>query len=338
MKKLFALLLAVLMLSACGSEPSEIPPEIPENLPEEEKISDEKPEETIEPEQPSENQKGPEDWYAEYFSFEVPEFPDADTSKLPLTDVSGWCLEGTDIISTTLVDQYFCDHPEAEEIAKAIALAAGYSVNKHAEFKDYMDISEADNDYLLYSALRQTPYILFGERSFHYKINGPENSDNVVAMAIEYVYEKTGLQVIDAFYAEDVEATFHYLFGDETEFVPENLELFGHPYIPSAGIFLNFFEWYIGPSYPQVLSLNELDGKYYVEIVWTDFYYDYEYTEEAPENSVEGPGYSGTRFITEGGKNFMGDEISVDAILERDRMNFILEKENGRFIICGEYR
>ena len=250
MKKLLLILLGLLLFASCQKAPEEAPVTPQEDISQEETEGQEDPEQ-----QPEAEQKGPLNWYAQYFSFEVPEFPDADRTKLPVYFEYPWDNEAGGYVISTAIEQYFCDHEEVQEIAQKIYLADGFHINTHHEHEYFEDISEANNDYLLYSALRLAPFIETGMMSYNYNSTGTENADNVVCMALEYIYAETGMQVIDAYYAEDVEYIFHYLYGQEAEFVPEGMEMYGFPYVESAGIFLNFFDSTPPAAIPQVISI-----------------------------------------------------------------------------------
>lgn len=326
MRKLFIILLALVMLAACSAEPAEIPsgdtgnPSAAENTDSVSEDSGKESEDEVETEK--------EPWYVKYSYVDIPEFPDADTTKLPTQRDSFWNTEGPGFFIDTAIKQYFCDHEEAMEIAEKIYLAEGYHISGYHEREYFEDISNADNDYLLYSALRLAPFIETGTMSYHYNSTGTENADNVVAKALEYFYAETGFEVIEAYYADDVEYIFHWLFGTKAEYNPEDLELYGYPYVPSAGIFLNFFESTPPAAVPQIVSIEEKDGKYYAEVVWTSVF-DYVTEDYTPEEPVEGPNKSKILVLAEG--------IETEKLLEVKKITYILEKENGygSFYISG---
>ncbi|MBQ7875128.1 MAG: hypothetical protein IJ306_08255 [Oscillospiraceae bacterium] len=318
MKKLLAIFFAALMLASCGKEPPAgqnndiIPPENEISVSE-----DSEPEEEKEP------------WYVKFSDVEIPEFPDADTTKLPTDRNNFWNTDGPGFFTDTAIKQYFCDHEEAMEIAEKIYLAEGYHISGYHEREYFDDITKADNEYLLYSAVRLAPFIETGMMSYHYNSTGTENADNIVAKALEYFYAETGFEVIEAYYADDVEYIFHYLFGTKAEYNPEDIELYGyHPYVPSAGIFLNFFESTPPAAVPQIVSIEEKDGKYYAEVVWTDVF-DYVTEDYTPEEFIAGPNKSKILVLAEG--------IEPESLLKVKKITYILEKENGygRFYISG---
>lgn len=319
MRKLFAILFALLLLASCGKEPpagqngDTVPPENESSVSEN---SEPEPEEEKEP------------WYVKFSYVEIPEFPDAETTKLPTDGNNFWNTEGPGFFTDTAIKQYFCDHEDAMEIAEKIYLADGYHISGYHGREYFEDISKADNDYLIYSALRLAPFIEFGTMSYNYQPEGPDYPENVVVRALEYFYNETGMEVVDAYYSDDVEYIFHWLFGTEAEYIPEDLELYGYPYVPSAGIFLSFFESTPPAAVPQILSIEEKDGKYYAEVVWTSVF-DYVTEDYTPEEPAEGSNKSKILVLA--------DETEKEKLFEVEKVIYILEKENGygRFYISG---
>lgn len=244
--------------------------------------------------------------YSEYFDFDIPVFSDADNSGLDLIVDSeyGWCVEGQSHIQTTGWEQVFVDDSTAKELAAAIALAEANVIYSHRNFTGFSDISEADSEYLLYVSIISTPMINTAD--------APQ--ENIVSKISDYLVSEYDLYPTEIYYADDVEKTFHYIFGDDAEFVPENLESFCYRYVPEAGIFLHFLES-SAPDYtfPQITEYHEEDGKYYVTAVQTSAY-DYD---------------------TEGN---VFDNIDTDGFLENAVFTYVLEraKDGHLFLISTE--
>ncbi len=267
------------------------------------------------------------------FSLEGLEFPDANTERLPFyyemnegAVFSDWCVNGDEYYQRNFVKQYFCEHKEAENIASALIFMDGISNYNHhptTKPKNFDDVNEAENDYLIHCAFEATPEIYYGS-SFYDSGDGSfgfENSDHIVTKVLGLIYSETGYFGTEVKYAEDVERTFHYLYGDEAEFKPEYIESQQVCYVPSAEIFVIFSEGVGGFRIPQILSIEEENGIYNVEAVWT-FAMDYDFTKADETGILE-----------------LNAEVYEKQYLENEIYSYSLKKEaDGRFILLGMKR
>ena len=90
---------------------------------------------------------------------------------------------------------------------------------------------------MLAASIISTPYI-------HPEGVYDTKSENIVSKISTYLSEVYS-EPIEIRYAEDVEKTFHYLFGDNAEFKPELLYYPTQYYFPEAEIFISFSDGYI---------------------------------------------------------------------------------------------
>lgn len=257
--------------------------------------------------------KEPKEYYAAYYNFEIPCFSDVDNKKLPLYEPNGWCVNGN--LKHKQYEQIIIKDEIAMELADAIHLIDGFNFRFY-DFNEFECISEANNQYLLYAAVSSTPEIMLNY-NYNY-INGkpvaelPE-PDNIVSKVCAYAHEEYNMAPIEVFYVEDVEKTFHYLFGTNIEFVPETIHNRCYRYVPEANVYLYFLE---GPasakdSYPQIISYNIEDNIYTVEAILVSVF---DYNEEG-------------NLIT---------EITEEDILSYPTVEYVFEREkDGHFVLIS---
>ncbi len=237
--------------------------------------------------------------YSECFDFSIPEFPEADASEISATQDSEWCVNGNSYMQTICLEQVFINDKNTAEFARAIALSESNVIYSHRTFKDFSSISEADNEFILYVSIKSTPSI---------SINSvPEN--NVVSNIYNYLISEYDIWPTEIYSVKDVEKTFHYLFGENSEFIPENLENHGYRYVPEAGIFICFFET-ASPTYtfPQIISYTVDEERYCVKAVHTSSF-DYD----------------------ENGKVI--DNIDIDGFLENPCFCYIFERAEDEHLV-----
>lgn len=257
--------------------------------------------------------KEPKEYYTAYYNFEIPYFPEADNKKLPLYEPYGWCANGN--LKHKQYEQIIIKDETAMELADAIYLVDGFNFRFY-DFNEFGCVSEANNQYLLYAAVSSTPEIMLNY-NYNY-INGkpvaelPE-PDNIVSKVCIYAHEEYNMAPIEVFYVEDVEKTFHYLFGTNIEFIPETIHNRCYRYVPEANVYLYFLEGPVGfkDSYPQIISYT-MDGNIYtVQAVLTSVF-DY----------------------NEGGK--LVPEITKEDILSCPTVEYVFEREkDGHFVLIS---
>lgn len=287
--------LIFLLLCACNAQENQS--SLSENNSAESSVVESMPEESF----VSESNKQP---YSDelFFACEIPAFTDADRTKLPYSEIS-WCTDGSSVPQSHKHEQLFVKDETAAELAAAISLIDGDKLRHLSDFKDFENISEASNEYMIFAALNSTPYVIPGSG---------ENSDNIVSLIADYFYNSIDAFIDRVYYAEDAEKTFHYLFGDEAEFNPVNIPGARYRYSSEESIFFSEEDNYLySYSFPQIISYREENGKYYVEAVML-IPFDY-------DNSGN-----------------VSEELSEDDILKKQHTSYTFEKaKDGHFVILS---
>lgn len=259
----------------------------------------------------------PKDYYSEFYSFEIPEFPDADRTKYGVYEELGWCINDNAYNQNKPWQQLFVNDKTATELAEAIMFIDSLSLREY-DFNEFGNISEANNQYLLHAAISSTPGARFGTYSYTYDGNGnpvasfPE-PENIVSKVCTHAFEEYELSPMEIFYAEDVEKTFRWLFGEEAEFNPDSIYNQGYRYSPEGEIFLSFFDMMISPitGRPQILDYSAHDDIYTVNAVLLSAF---EYEEDGTVKA----------------------EFGKDYILSMPAYTYTFEKaEDGHFILKG---
>ncbi len=199
------------------------------------------------------------------FTFEIPDFSGKDTSELPyLFENPEWCINGTEWVQLDeeKFDQIlFKDNEEAVALAKAIALLTphhGLFTSNYGS-KTFDSITEANEKELLWAAICRTPLKKYSENENH--------AYNFVSDYIDELTEYSWV-ICETISVTDVEKTFRWLFGEEANFVPQNIEMFGIRYIEELGVFVQFFDGILmAQVYPQIISYSENNGIYTVETI-----------------------------------------------------------------------
>ena len=167
------------------------------------------------------------------FETEIPSLSGLDRARLPLREeeLENWCANGGggEIISANFAEGY-------EEIlggADPARLIYNVTDNYRAVIaqKSFSSLSEADYEYLLYTALFRTPTVYDAD------MNG-----NV----LEAIYN--AFDYCEFVYGSDAQKTFRYLFGDEIEYVPKNLREFGWRYVPEADVYISASDGLMTPA------------------------------------------------------------------------------------------
>lgn len=176
----------------------------------------------------------------DFLEFDIPDLTGAKCKKLPYVggDDVFWCVNneivphvGWDFTST---------YTKVMEYANSV-----YNVTDHRfgaiTNHSFLGLDEADYYSLLYSAVYAAP-------ESHYVY---EEEDSVY----KRLSEACGYDFLAVVYGEDVEKTFRYLFGDDIEYVPANLEEYAYRYIPEADIYITYSEYTkAGSSHPVVID------------------------------------------------------------------------------------
>lgn len=305
-KKILIVLVICLFFSSCNSENDASSLSESSFIPKS-SISESVPEESSQPESNSKTN------YDELlFTCELPDFSDAERTKLPLLESEKWCVNNKEIRISEMKEQLFIQDEIANELAAAISYIDGEKIRRYCNFNDFGEISEASNEYIIYAALLSTPYlcpILESDSETWTAI--ADNPENIVSRLSVYLFEEHHISIEKAFYAEDVEKTFHYLLGNDTEFNPVSIPNAGIRYIPEEGVFLAAEDNYIyGYMLSQIISFSENNSEYYVEAVDGWFAYD-------PAGNLL-------------------DDVTTDDILAKQHINYTFKKaEDGHFIICS---
>ena len=196
------------------------------------------------------------------FTFEVPDLTGIDKSELPyIFENPEWCLNGTDWIQThdEYFVQYLCEGEEAAELAKAIALLNLHYSTFDISTKPFDNISDAHEKELLWAAVLQTPCKTFSKNENH----AFNFTLNLLSELSDYGYVPC-----DIYSVSDVEKTFRYLFGEEANFVPQDISCYWLRYFEELGVFVQFADGImIFPGYPQIVNYSEKDGVYTVETI-----------------------------------------------------------------------
>ncbi len=206
------------------------------------------------------------------FTIEVPDLSGKDMSELPYLDETlNWCIYGTDWAQNNegRLHQYFLDETEeVKALAKAIALFMPQvdilNADGHYGSKTFDSINDASEKELLWAAICQTPQKGYSD-----------NDNHAVNFALDYIYEITehSAAACEIYSVEDVEKTFHWLFGEDANFVPQNIEMLGIRYFEELGIFVQFFDGIMtGQDVPQIISYTEKDGVYTTEVIRVDIH------------------------------------------------------------------
>ena len=185
------------------------------------------------------------------FEAEIPSLSGLDRARLPLREdeLENWCVDGGggEIISANFAEGY-------EEIlggADPARLIYNVTDNYRAVIaqKSFSSLSEADYEYLLYTALFRTPTVDCGAEEGH--------ALTELLRVFQYQYGPY------AVYGSDVEKTFRYLFGDEIEYVPKNLREFGWRYVPEADVYISASDGLMTPAgRPCVVDVRQ-EGEIY---------------------------------------------------------------------------
>ena len=128
-----------------------------------------------------------------------------------------------------------------------------------------------------------------------------------------YAYDEHGFAATNVLYAEDVEKTFRYLFGDSAEFAPETVYNRGYRYVPGAGIYISCHEGAAPAkdSFPQVIKYSEENGIYTVQAVPVSVF---EYDDNAKLNA----------------------EITKEKLLSEQSYTYTFEKaKDGHFVLLS---
>lgn len=221
----------------------------------EESSASEESQESVQPPEPKE-------YYAKDYEFEIPNFPDAETERLALIDEDKWCVNNAEMTW----QQLFTDDETANKLAYAIYLVDSFNFRFY-DFCEFESVEKANSQYLLYAAISSTPEVCVnGSYSDKAELEHP---DNIVSKVCAYAYDEHGFAATKVLYAEDVEKTFHYLFGASAEFAPETVYNRGYRYVPGAGIYISCLEGAAPAkdSFPQIIEYSEKDGIYTVRAV-----------------------------------------------------------------------
>lgn len=174
------------------------------------------------------------------FETKIPSLIGSGHSSLPLREeeLLAWCAEGgeEEFVSVNYAENY----DSILSGADPARLIYNVTDNFHAAIsqRSFSSLSNADYDYLLYTALFRTPAV-------------SADSENIKGSALEKISDAfEEWAVPDFVYGSDVEKTFRYLFGDEVGYVPKNLREFGWRYIEEADVYIHLEH--------QGLSLNSV--------------------------------------------------------------------------------
>ena len=257
------------------------------------------------PEEPEE-QPEPKEYYAKDYEFEIPDFPDAETERLALIDEDKWCVNNAEMTW----QQLFTDDETANKLAYAIYLVDSFNFRFY-DFCEFESVEKANSQYLLYAAISSTPEVcVTGSYSDKAELEHP---DNIVSKVCTYAYDEHGFAATNVLYAEDVEKTFRYLFGDSAEFAPETVYNRGYRYVPGAGIYIGCHEGAapVKDSFPQVIKYSEENGIYTVQAVPVSVF---EYDDNAKLNA----------------------EITKEKLLSEQSYTYTFEKaKDGHFILLS---
>ena len=294
---LSVLLAATLLVSCTPAENGES--SLPESASESAPDSSSEPEE---PEQPPE----PKEYYAKDYEFEIPDFPDAEAERLALIDEDKWCVNNAEMAW----QQLFTDDETANKLAYAVYLVDSFNFRFY-DFSEFESIEKANSQYLLYAAISSTPEVCInGSYSDKAELERP---DNIVSKVCAFVYDEHGFAATKVLYAEDVEKTFHYLFGDSAEFALETVYNRGYRYVPGAGIYISCLEGAAPAkdSLPQIIEYSEENGIYTVQAVPVSVF---EYDDDAKLNT----------------------EITKEKLLSEQSYTYTFKKaEDGHFVLLS---
>ncbi len=174
----------------------------------------------------------------DFFEFKVPDISGADFEKLPYAGGMDllWCINNKSEIHSGW--DLFSTYTKVREYTNAVYNVTDHKFGAIARHS-FLGLDDADYYSLLYSAVYATP-----ESYYVY-----EDSDSVY----KRIADACGYNYFAVVYGEDVEKTFHYLFGDEIEYVPADLEEFAYRYIPEADIYITYSEYTkAGAAHPIV--------------------------------------------------------------------------------------
>lgn len=300
---LSVLLVAALFVSCTPAKDEESQgesslPEVSESTPDSSSASEES-QESVQPPEPKE-------YYAKDYEFEIPDFPDAETERLALIDEDKWCVNNAEMAW----QQLFTDDETANKLAYAIYLVDSFNFRFY-DFCEFENVEKANSQYLLYAAISSTPEVCVnGSYSDKAELEHP---DNIVSKVCAYAYDEHGFAATNVLYAEDVEKTFRYLFGDSAEFAPETVYNRGYRYVPGAGIYISCHEGAAPArdSFPQVIKYSEENGIYTVQAVPVSVF---EYDDNAKLNA----------------------EITKEKLLSEQSYTYTFEKaKDGHFILLS---
>ena len=257
------------------------------------------------PEEPVQTTE-PKEYYAKDYEFEIPDFPDAETERLSLIDEDKWCVNNAEMAW----QQLFTDDETANKLAYAIYLVDSFNFRFY-DFCEFESVEKANSQYLLYAAISSAPEVCVnGSYSDKAELEHP---DNIVSKVCAYAYDEHGFAATNVLYAEDVEKTFRYLFGDSAEFAPETVYNRGYRYVPGAGIYISCHEGAAPArdSFPQVIKYSEENGIYTVQAVPVSVF---EYDDNAKLNA----------------------EITKEKLLSEQSYTYTFEKaKDGHFVLLS---
>lgn len=184
------------------------------------------------------------------FEAEIPDLTGSSRSwpSLREEELSAWCVNGgeKELISLNYSENY-------ENIlggTDPARLIYNVTDNRCAAIsqRSFSSLSNADYEYLLYTALFRTPAVY-------------SDNENINGSALEKISDAfEGWVVSDFVYGSDVEKTFRYLFGDEVEYVPKNLREFGWRYIEEADVYIRLEHQGLSldsAGYPLVVNVRQ---------------------------------------------------------------------------------
>lgn len=208
-----------------------------------------------------------------FFDTEIPDISSAKNEKLDYLEdrEENWCINGSN--NMTIDRQFYNPYDDVLNYAADV-----YNVTDHkygaVAAHSFMGLENADYLSLLYSAVYATP-----ECYYYYEDDG--NALSLISKAL-------GFDFLEVVYGEDVEKTFRYLFGDEVEYVPANLEEYAYRYIPEADVYITYSEFTKGGAYyPIVVDYgpSTLGGSVY-DVVFTHVLPDGSLSVDIGEESI----------------------------------------------------
>lgn len=309
-KLFFALVLSVLLLlCACNMDENQISSAESSFL---ESLSDKSTSDEYSASESSALNSEESEIYEMFLTCEIPAFSDAERTRLPLYSEkeNTWCVNIGDTRLSGF-KQLFVQDETAKQLASAISLIDSDKLRNLSDFSYFDNISNANTEYMLFAALNAAPFVFCSGEYYDSTWTAiVENPKNIISQLSKYFFEELHIYVERAYYADDVEKTFHYLFGESTEFSTEKVPA-GYRYIPEEKLFIATEDNYINLySLPQIVSYTKKDSKYYVEAVDSQFYF-------TPAGEFD-------------------EGVTADDILAGKHINYTFEKaKDGHFVLCG---